>query len=277
MTALKDIPVYTDEGRLTAVAFYGERLGRWLLHLPLPSWDGWLADRGKDHFDLDDADGARVSVEIKMANNKDRIVLYADQIENQLSEPSFPIEDRFVLIFHYKNQGPGIRLPKKYGTGTYLHHPRLLKEKAGKTWSSLSRFLASGIYRADLVDIEILRRWIERNGTYEFARYGKHNPFRENFPPRPVVPFTRTNVRHLVHDTRVGLATLGFNDAEIARWLPPGARRTLPRRITTSLDGNPLEFECTFLVPNGVKHRVLRRLNGSVSKMPPSPYLPLHA
>ncbi len=277
MTALKDIPVYTDEGRLTAVAFYGERLGRWLLHLPLPSWDRWLADRGKNHFDLEDPDGARVSVEVKMANNKDRLVLYADQIEHQLSEPSFPIEDRFILIFHYKNQGPGILVPKRHGTGTYLHHPRLLREKGGKTWTSLSRFLSSGIYRADLVDIEILKRWIERNGTYEFARYGRCNPYRENFPPRRVASFTRTHIRELVLDTRAGLTALGFGNAEIARWLPPGAQRTLPRRITTSLDGHPLDFECTFLLPNGVKNRILRRLNGSVSRMPASPHRPLRA
>jgi hypothetical protein len=268
-TPIEKIPVHTHGDRIIATGYYGERLGRQLLHLDLPPWDDWLTHHADRHFDFVDEDGVRAQIETKMFNNKDRLIIYADQLTSQLDEPSFPVEDKVIMMIDYNNQGPCERRVHQKTGKTFTYSPRLLPQLLAKqrnrNWETFSRFFASKIYRVTLLDIRILEYWVKKHGTRPFTRDGKDNPDRKF---RPIVPIGRTDIDRLVAHTREGLRRLDVADEEMSLWLPPGAHKTVSRRIDMVLDGNDLSFTLNVLLPNGTKKRFLRRMNGSVTKPP---------
>ncbi len=247
-TTIADFPIYKDEDRHTHLAYYFERLARWLLHMELMLPDEWAQKKSLDHFDLD-VDSLRAFIEVKGCSNNDALKLFRDQLEGWLGSLGFPVEDGFVWIFIYRNRAnkeiEGIR-------------PRLLKEKSGKSWNSLSKFLSKNTSEAIVIDVKLLAMLCERYGTRAYTR--------DKFRDRETVRVTRTILKRLAQNARTSLAELGFAPEEIARWLPPGAHAIRPRTIDTVFDDKKVQFTLIPLLPNGAKRRFLRQMNGNVKK-----------
>jgi len=239
-----DFAIYGDEDRQLYLSYWYERLSRHLLHMTLLSPDQWFSEKGQCRYDLTDGP-LNAYVEVKGAANTDQLKLFDDQLDEQLSELGFPVEDGFVWIFGYRNRDT-------------QDGDRLLKRTSGKSWEALSDFLATRTNVAYVIDIRLLDLLRQKKGLRPYNR--------DEGNPRRVVRINRTDLRDLADDARKGLADLGVTDHVLARWLPPGARRLRSRTIRTDFDGRPISFELNLLVPNGFKARFLRRLNGTVQR-----------
>jgi hypothetical protein len=238
-----DFPIYRDEDRQLYLSYWYERLSRHLLHMkPIPL-DQWFAEKGLSHYDID-AEQLNAYVEVKGASNNDRLKLFEDQLDAQLGELGFPVDDGFVWIFGYRN---------RESTGG---RDRLLKRGSGKSWESLSAFLAKSTNVAYIIDVRLLALLREQNGTSSYDR--------DPFNVRNLVRLNRTELKHLAEDERGGLEKLGVPSGDLSRWLPPNAKRSRSRIIETAFDGRSVSFRLVVLTPNGFKNRFLRQLNGNV-------------
>jgi hypothetical protein len=216
--------------------------------MPLIPPKQWFDEKGTQHYDLD-VPGLQAFVEVKGASNNDQLKLFDDQLDSQLGELGFPVEDGFVWIFSYRNrenhQGKRRR-------------SRCLKRDSGKSWDSLSEFLARNISFAYLIDVRLLSLLRGQNGIQPYAR--------DRFNLRCIVRLNRTRLKELAQNAREGLQALGVAQGLLPRWLPPKAKRFLPRTIDTNFDGRKISFTLTILTQNGFKNRFLRRLNGTVKR-----------
>lgn len=240
---MDNVPIYRDENRLLYLSYWYEGLSRHLLHMkPIPP-GRWFSEKGMCHYDVD-AEELDAYVEVKGAASTDQLKLFGDQLDAQLGELGFPVDDGFVWIFGYRNRD---------NTG---YRERLLKRRSGDSWETLSAFLAENTNTAYILDIRLLDLLRKQNGTSAYAR--------DRFHIRQVVNRNRTNLRHLAEHARTELEKLGVPSNDLPRWLPPHANRFLPRVVETKFDGHQVSFQLILLTPNGFKNRFLRRLNGVV-------------
>lgn len=242
---MEDFPICSDENRTLYLSYWFERLSRHLLHLkPIPP-DQWVLQKCLHHYDID-ADALNAYIEIKGAANTDQLKLFTDQLDLQLGELGWPVDDGFVWVFGYRNrERSGIR-------------QRLLKRGSGTSWETLSAFLAENTHVAYILDVRLLDLFRRQNGTSRYTR--------NIFNIRHVVHLNRTDLKNLAENARKGLAELGMPPESIPRWLPPNAKRLLPRTIETNFDGRPVSFQLYLLTPNGFKNRFLRQLNATVKR-----------
>jgi len=245
---LEDFPIYKDEDRLSYLAYFFERLARHLLHLEPISPDRWFSERGSHHYDID-ADALNAYVEVKGSGNSDQLKLFTDQLDFQLGELGFPVNDGFIWIFSYRN-----RDSRKAVGG----QKRLLKYKSGKSWKSFSAFLAEHINVAYIIDVRLLDLLRKQNGLSSYTR--------DAFNLRHVIRLNRTNLKDLAENARENLLKLGVSHDDLSQWLPPNAKRFRPRTVETTFDGRAISFQLIILTPNGFKNRFLRRLNGTVKR-----------
>ena len=244
---MENFAIFKDEDRQLYLSYWFERLSRHLLHMPPVSSDQWFHEKGMCHFDIDD-EHLDAYVEVKGAANTDQLKLFADQLDDQIGELGFPVDDGYVWIFGYQNrESVGDR-------------GRLLKHNSGKSWETLSAFLASHTNVAYVIDVRLLDLFRKRYGVRLYAR--------DRFNPRNVVNINRTDLRNFAEDARNALLEIGVPPEDMPRWLPPRARRFVPRMVETEFDGNHVSFELVLLVPNGFKRRFLRWLNGTVKNRP---------
>src|SRR5581483_7190952 len=207
--------------------------------------DRWFDEKGRSHYDIDD-EVLNAYVEVKGAANTDQLKLFESQLDAQLEELGFPVDDGFLWIFGYRNRS------KSGG------RDRLLKRKSGKSWKGLSAFLAENTHTAYVIDVRLLAMLRHQNGIRSYGR--------DKFNPRNVVQLNRTALKQLAQDARKGLTGLGVAANDLPRWLPPRAKRSRPRTIKTEFEGRPVSFQLTLLTQNGFKTRFLRRLNGTVQR-----------
>ena len=242
---MDNFPIYGDEDRQLYLSYWYERLSRHLLHMkPIPP-EKWFEEKGRNHYDID-ADALNAYIEVKAAANTDQLKLFDSQLDAQLAELGFPVDDGFVWIFGYRNRG---------NTGD---RERLLKRVGGKSWETLSVFLAENTNVAYFLDIRLLDLLRKRNGTYSYTR--------DKFNTRAVVTLNRTGLKDLAEDARRGLGEIGISSDDLPRWLPPNAKRFRTRTIETEFDGRSVSFQLVLLTPNGFKNRFLRQLNGTVKR-----------
>jgi hypothetical protein len=241
---VENFAIFKDEDRQLYLSYWFEGLSWHLLRKAPVSSDQWFGEKGSHHFDIDD-ENLNAYVEVKGAANTDQLKLFSDQLDDQISELGFPVDDGFVWIFGYRNRDAGDR-------------GRLLKHNSGKSWETLSAFLAKHTNTAYVIDVHLLDLLRKRNGIRPYLR--------DRFNPRNVVNINRTDFRNFAEDARNALLEIGVPPEDMPRWLPPRARRFVPRMVETEFDGNHVSFELVLLVPNGFKRRFLRRLNGTVKK-----------
>ena len=245
-----DFPIYKDEDRLTYLAYFYERLAQHLLHLPLVSPKDWLVHRGSNHFDIV-SDTLHSYIEVKGVSNNDQLKLFEDQLQSQLNELEleFPAREGIIWIFVYRNRA---------GADREKPRPRLLKGKSGKTWASLSQFLSDHTVEAIAIDVHLFEMLYRQNGTCDYLR--------DKFNPRKMVKINRSALKLFAENARSALSQLGMLPHEVSRWLPPNARRLLPRTIEANFDGQRISFKLILIAPNGFRNRFLRRLNGTVQR-----------
>lgn len=248
---MEDFPIYKDEDRLTSLAYYYEQLARYLLHSPQLSFQEWLNTRGLRHYDIEDY--ATAYVEVKGVSNTDQLKLFEDQLDFQLKELGFPIDQGLVWIFSYINRGR-----KLNDDG---NRPRLLKEESGHSLRELAQFLAKQTNVAYVLDIRLLHLLRVANGTQLYNR--------DKFHDRQAININRGTLKNLAHDARATLLQLGMSPEELPSWLPPKAQRLRPRYINACFDGNEVNFELFPILANGPKRQFLRQLNGTVRKSRP--------
>lgn len=249
---MEDFPIYKDEDRLTSLAYYYEQLARYLLHSPQLSFQEWLNTRGLRHYDIEDY--ATAYIEVKGANNTDQLDLFEDQLDFQLKELGFPIDQGLVWIFSYINREGR----KENSNG---NRSRLLKEGSGQSLHELAQFLAKQTNVAYVVDIRLLHLLRIANGTRLYDR--------DKFHDRQAININRSTLKNLAHDARSTLLQLGMPAEELPSWLPPKAQRLRPRYINACFDGNEINFELFPILANGPKRQFLRQLNGTVRKTRP--------
>jgi len=253
---IEDFPIYTDNDRLTYLAYFYERLARWLLHKDAPTPNEWLSQRSKDHFDIVEDDTLLARIEVKGVSDNNRLMIFKSQLNAQRKQLLFPYQDGIMMIFCYHNQAKAEHHISIKTGGTTTYHPTLLKTQSGKHWSELSRFLAEKTYRAYAVDIDILYRLLRRRGTWEYGRDKYH-------PPRKILQLRRTDLEYIAAHAASELRQLGIRNS-ISAWLPPHAKSIWMRNVQCELDGNPINFQLIPLLPNAKKIRFLKRLNGTV-------------
>ena len=252
---MENFPIYSDEDRVTYLAYYYERLAWHLLGIPPVSPNEWLIHRGTNPFDID-CDDLDCMVEVKAMSNNDQLKLFKDQLETQLEKLTFPREHGVELIFTYNNKSKdATSKSKKKGK---MYRPRLLKGESGKSWDSLSQFLAEQTVEAIVIDMGPLEMLYRQNGTCPYLR--------DQFHPRERVRINRTVLKLLAENARAALTELGMPPEEMGSWLPPRAKRFLPRTVETEFDGRKISFKLIIITPNGFKNRLLRRLNGTVKR-----------
>ena len=240
-----NFPIYRDGERQLYLSYWYENLSRHLLHMKPLSPGKWFDEKGSRHYDLDD-DALNAYVEVKGAANTDQLKLFTDQLDAQLGELGFPVDDGFIWIFGYRNRS------------NHGDRDRLLKRSSGKSWETLSAFLAENTNVAYVIDIRLLDLLRQRNGVRPYDR--------DKFNPRHVIHLNRTVLKELAENARMGLEKLGVPPHDLSRWLPPRAKRFRPRIIETDFDGRPVSFQLVLLVRNGFKTRFLRQLNGTVRR-----------
>lgn len=239
------IPVtYKDQDRQIFLAYWYDKLARHLLKAKPLSFDEWMDSKTMCRFDVYD-DSISACIEIKGSSNMDQMKLFEDQLDGQLGELGFPFDLGFVWIFSYRNFIQKNRI-----------RSRLLK-KNGKTSMNVSEFLAKNTNVVYAVDVNLLSALRHRNGTRLYTR--------DKSRERRIVSINRTQLRECAESVRSTLEDLNLS-GEIARWLPPNAKRIPSRFIETEMDGNPIHFELVLLLPNALKVRLLRQMNGSVSR-----------
>jgi len=245
--ACPSVPIYKDEERQMYLAYWYDKLARHLLKAKPLSFDEWMDRKTLSHYDLYDT-SISACVEVKGSSNMDQMKLFEDQLDAQIDELGFPFDSGFTWIFSYNN-----RQPRRGGQT----RSRLLKRR-GKTSEKVSSFLAKNTTVAYAIDSRFLG---------EFRRvYGTHQYTRDKFRDRQIVSINRIKLRKCADVTRTSLADLGLSD-EASRWLPPNAKCSRSRIIETEMDGNPICFELVLLLPNALKCRLLKQMNGSVKKM----------
>ncbi len=254
---MNDFAIYKDEDRQTYLAYFYERLARWLLHEQIPSPDEWLTHRGMDHFDITHQ-GLRLFIEVKGSSNIDHLKLFGDQLQFQMEELGFPIDDGAVWIFTYRNQEKEKTRHVSRKGKVAEYQSRLLKKKSGKSWNSLSKFLAEHTIVTHVIDLRLLEMLSRRMGIRPYTR--------DRFHEREAIRINRGDLNRLAENARAGLVEAGISPADLPRWLPPRAHRIRSRFIDTNLDGNPVSFEIIPILPNGTKIRFLKWLNGNVRK-----------
>jgi hypothetical protein len=205
----------------------------------------WYREKGSQHWDFVD-EFLRAHFEIKIGSDNHTLRLFCDQLVAQKQELVFPVEDGYLFFFVYRNRNTTGRRKK-----SLLGH-------AGRSWSTLSKFLGRSVSAAYLVDMRLVHSIWDRDGSY---------PWRNDlFSDRDVVRLCRTELKDVATDMRQGLANLGFSPEELSQWLPPNAKRSRPRIIETTFLDQRVSFPLFIITPNGFKNRVLHRLNGTVKK-----------
>ena|GEM_PF-5588909 len=235
---------YSDESRQLYLAYWYERLARHLLNAKTLSYDEWMKGKGLSSFDLH-SDTLFSYVEIKGSSNMDQMKLFVDQLETQLGEIGFPFDSGFIWIFSYRNSN------KIDGVTT-----RLLK-KNGKTPDKVDEFLSRQTNVVFAIDIYLLNAWRRKNGSSQYTR--------DAFNPREIIPITRTELRGIAKTARSSLEDLGLVE-DIPQWLPPRAKQIPSRFVKTEMDGLPIKFELILLLPNALKIRLLKQINGVVRR-----------
>ena len=218
---------------------------------PQLSFQEWLNTRGLRHYDIEDY--ATAYVEVKGVSNTDQLKLFEDQLDFQLNELGFPIDQGLVWIFSYINRGS-----KLNDKG---NRPRLLKEESGHSLRELAQFLAKQTNVAYVVDIRLLHLLRIANGAHLYNR--------DKFHDRQAININRGTLKNLAYDARATLLQLGMSAEELPSWLPPKAQRLRPRYINACFDGNEVNFELFPILANGPKGQFLRQLNGTVRKNRP--------
>jgi hypothetical protein len=218
--------------------------------MPLVSPEEWFKEKIARHYDLDDAN-LNVYIEVKGTSNTDQLKFFEDQLDSQLEELGFPVDDGYIWLFAYRN-----RVGPHRGAGY-----RLLKHQSGDSWETLSTFLARNTILAYVVDVRLLDLLRKQNGTRIYSR--------DRFNLRNVVRINRTDLLKIANCARERLRELGVPSKELPRWLPPRAQRFRLRRVCTVLDGRAVSFRLILIVPNAFKRRFLHRLNGTVGRVEP--------
>ena len=253
---MENFPIYTKDDLITAVGYYFERLGWHLLGTPEMSLDDWVAHRSGNPFDID-SDDLDCMIEIKGSSNANELPFFEDQLQKQLGVPIFPRKYKFDWIFTYNNKSQkATQRSKKKGKKGVLYRPQLLTKESGKSWDELSQFLAEHVYEAILIDVRLMEALYRQNGT--------RTDNRDCFNLRERVRINRTALRLLAENERTSLAAFGMDAEEISRWLPPRAKRSIPRTVVTDFDGRRVSFKLIVITPNDFKNGLLRRLNGIV-------------
>lgn len=235
----------TEDGRQYFVAYWFENLARHLLVAKRLSPEEWLKSSG--HFDIDHEE-LRTYIEIKASSNMDQLKLFESQLDAQMEELGFPVDDGFVLIFSYIN---------REGRNGVNNRKRLLSN-GPRTHAELSEFLAKQTNIAYAIDVRLLKRLRDVNGTVKYSR--------DKSRERQLISTNRTGLKYLAKNTRDTLTNLGLS-SEISRWLPPKAKSIPARIVETEIDDQPVKFKLYILLPNGLKVRLLRQLNGVVKKI----------
>jgi hypothetical protein len=204
------------------------------------------------HFDLD-AISLGAYVEVKGVSGQDSFKVFRSQLEFQKGELGFPVDEGILILFSYRNLEPR----RKGGK----HRRRLFSRMVGNSLKKTSAFLANNTLSAYVVDFGLLGALASRRGYRTYSR--------DRSAPRDVVHFNRQDLKQGASDARQFLGELGYPDSEIARWLPPRAKQLRPRTIETEFAGQRVSFELNLLLPNGLKKRLLHRLNGAVKRIEP--------
>lgn len=233
----------TEDGRQYFVAYWFDKLGRHLLKTKILSPKEWLEDKCTGCFDLDHHKLFSY-VEFKGASNTDQLKLFESQLDAQMEELGFPVDDGFIWIFSYNNRD-GANGRKR------------LLNKNGGSHKELSEFLAEHTNTAYVVEIRLFNELRNRNSVVPYSR--------DKYRVRNLISISRTGLKFATRNTRTTLADLGLYN-EIPKWLPPRAKSIPPRIIETEIDGHTIRFELFVLLPNGLKMRFLRQLNGVVKR-----------
>ena len=204
----------------------------------------WFKEKGTHHWDFMD-EHLRAHFEVKIGSGNHTLSLFCDQLVAQKRELVFPWEDGFLLYLGYRNRKTTGRRKN------LLNH-------VGKSWDTLSEFLGRNVNVAYLVDMNLIHRIWKRDGEYPWKN--------DLFSTRDVVRLRRKDLKGVTNDMREGLKKLDLQPEEISQWLPPNAKRSRPRIIETTFEGQAISFPLFILAPNGFKNRFLRRLNGTVKQ-----------
>lgn len=251
-TGLKCFSPYTNDGRQLFVSYFFDKLGRSLMKVKMPSKQKWLDGKCRNHFDLNH-EKLRALIEFKGSSAADQIKLFEDQLESQLKELGFPIDDGLTLIFSYRNKEKKRDGISKKGNRI---RRRLLKNCA-KSHYGISKFLTKNTNEAYAVETKFLEKLMRKKGTTDYERDLIRN--------RRLASIKRSDFKSAAKNIRETLANLGLS-ADIPSWLPPGAKSIPTRVVETKIGRHSVNFKLFLLLPNGLKVRLLRHLNGVVKK-----------
>jgi hypothetical protein len=225
--------------RCHVIGYFFDKIARYLLKEDVISFEKWLDDRNKNPDIANEK--LRCHFEIKGSSNTDRFTIREDQFDSLVAELGFPIEDLSTWIFSYANR-----------EGKRGKRERLLKNH--KSQEEIFEFLAKQTNVAYVVHHKLLDAMRKENGT---TRNGGRS---KNF-----ISVSRTGLKLASQNTRETLTSLGLSE-EISSLLPPRAKSIPFRTVETEIGGHPIKFKLFVLLPNGLKMRFLRRLNGTVVK-----------
>ena len=224
-------------------AYWAEMLARHLLGIEGMTPDAWFDAQRAAHFDIDHP-GLNILFEVKLRANTQQIKLFVPQLEAQLDEVGFPQSAGCLLLFSYVNRNT-------------TDGRQLFRRGAGSSWCELSAFLAGQLRRVYVVDLEILRRLARQSGGVRTMSIGKRQR-------KDGLRVNGRTFKELCCDLRGGLSALGMPSDELPRWLPPRADHVRPRVIETVFEGSDVTCEANFLVPLGLRRRIVHCLNGTI-------------
>lgn len=235
-------PLYKTEERQDFIGFFYENLVRHLTHSKPIDFEEWSSQKNGGHFDFCNEE-IRSFIEVKGGSNMDQIKLFSCQLDSQIKELGFPFDDGFTWIFSYRNrENNGER-------------SRLLKSQ-GKDSDSLSKFLSENTLTSFVVYTGLLEVIKEKYGVKPYTR--------DKYRDRNLLNINRILLKEISANLRDVFVKLGYSD-ELPRWIPKWANKIPSRMVKTTLDGQEINFELTILLPNKLKMRLLKQMNGSVS------------
>ncbi|OHB09115.1 MAG: hypothetical protein A3G46_02705 [Candidatus Zambryskibacteria bacterium RIFCSPLOWO2_12_FULL_39_16] len=235
-----------EKVRLPYIIGYSfDRIARHLLKKSSISLEYWLDNRNTNP-DIEDHN-LRCHFEIKGSSNMNTLIISEDQFDSLLKMLGFPINDQATWIFSYINR------ENRHGKNK---RERLLKNH--KSQNEIFEFLTKQTNMVYVIHHTFLDGIRRKKGT------ANHHDLRNN-KDTDIISIKRTDLKLAIKDTRGSLFNLNLSD-EISRWLPPGAKSIPTRMVETVIDGHPVKFKFFILLPNSLKVRLLRHLNGVVKK-----------
>ncbi len=230
--------------KIMNLAWRYDDLARHLLHAKPVSFNQWMVERSRSHFDIYE-NCLSAAVEVKAHSNMDQFKLFESQINSQQEELGFPFDHGFNLMFDYRNckrvDGKMVRM----------------FDNEVKTEGNVIEFLADNTLCAYAVSTNLLSAFLSCNGTKTYKREEGHS--------RQRLILNREDLKDFALNVRSGLSRVGM-ESELSRWLPHNATSIPTRRVQTEFHGHRVCFDLYPLLPQRLRKDFLNQLNGAVVK-----------